>query len=436
MCLTEEKLALSIEQTRLVNKLKEYDEFNNYDKDTDEGNLKTLEMRKQIDSLKEDLLKMETQHYDDRIKIMDQEKEILMLQEKVQELQAAAEKTAQLKDEIDALTETADKAKTLEMTVVSYKKKLEEYTDLKKKYKILKDEKNELYQQNGKLEEELKKNSKYKSQSDIYKKQVTELHQKVDEQIQKIDKLTFENKKLDSKVAVLQREKECLIEERDGLKETNEELRFQHHQQNVEEQTAVASELAPSELHMRIKNLERENLSLKLMTEDLATKQLLLDDTTQRLDKITEHNRALNQRVLELEAQIEELTNLDESVYKQKCTALQEQLTSRENELQITVDKYKKSLEKAKEIIKQLDIGKKVQPIVPMKDGSADVDKAKMKEQEERLLTSCFYKLGWTCQRETIDEKFAILTSAQGQSFLSRQRQSISRKAMQPYRSK
>lgn len=437
MCLTEEKFALTAEHSRLMSKLREHEDTHSSNEETDGGIHRNTEMRRQIDSLKEEMLKMETQRDDYRIKIMEQEKDILTLQEKISELQSTAEKASQLKDEIDALTETADKAKALEITVVSYKKKLEEYTDLKKKCKILKDENNEYYQQNIKLEEELKKNAKYKSQSEVYKKQVTELHQKIDEQIQTLDKLTVDNKKLESKVAVLLREKDCLISERDVLKETNEELRFHHHQQNVEEQTAVASELAPSELHMRIKHLERENLSLKSMAQDSTTKQLLLDDTTQRLEKVIEHNRTLNQRVLELEAQLEEPGNADETGYKQKCTTLQEQLASRENELQITVEKYKKNLEKAKEIIKQLEVEKKSQPVIKMGDGNVEADKTyRMKENEERLLTSCFYKLGWACQRETIDEKFALLTASQGQSFLSRQRQSISRKAIQPYRSK
>lgn len=438
VCITEEKFLLSAENNRLINKLKEYEETQNSSEDTDGGALRNTEMRRQIDSFKEDLLKMETQRDDYRIKVLEQEKDILTLQEKIADLQSAAEKAVQLKDEVDALNETADKAKALEITVSSYKKKLEEYADLKKKNKILKDENDELYQQNMKQEEELKRNAKYKSQWEIYKKQVTELHTKIDEEMQKIDKLTFENKKLESKINVLVREKDCLIAERDSLKEANEELRFQHQRQNVEEQTAVASELAPTELQTRVKHLEHENLTLKIAAEESAAKQLLLDDTNQRLEKIIDQNRTLNQRILELEAQLEESSNADESMYKQKCATLQEQLTTKENELQITVEKYKKNLEKAKEIIKQFEVDKKTPPVLKMRENSNEEDKAagRMNEREERLVTSCFYKLGLTCQREAIDEKFALLTASQGQSFLSRQRQSIPRRSIQPYRSK
>lgn len=435
--MTEEKFALASENTRIMNKIKEFEHLQNCIEDNEGGTIRNTEMRRQLDSLKEDLIKMETQRDDYRIKAMEQEKDILMLQEKITDLQSAAEKAVQLKDEVDALNETAEKAKALEMTVSSYKRKLEEYADLKKKYKILKDENEECYQQNIKLEEELKRNAKYKTQFELYKKQVSELHTKVDEEMQKIDKLTFENKKLESKINILIREKDCLIAERDSLKETNEELRYHNQRPNVnDEETAVASELAPTGLQTRVKRLEQENLSLKLAVEESAAKQLLLDDTNQRLEKIIEQNRMLNQRILELEAQLEESSNVDESIYKQKCVSLQEQLQSKDNELQITIEKYKKNLEKAKEIIKQFEVDKKTSPIMKSKDNLNGEDKtSKMSEQEEKLITSCFYKLGLTCQREAIDEKFAQLTS-QGQSFLSRQRQSMPRRSMQPYRSK
>lgn len=411
-------------------------------------------MRKQLELLKDDLFKTETQRDDYRLKVLELEKDIQILQEKNIELQCAADKAAQLKDEVDALTETAEKAKVLEMSITSYKKKLEEFADLKKKYKLLQDENNELYQQNMKHEEEIKRNNLYKSQSELYKKQVADLHQKIEEEIRKSDKLNFENKKIESKLSMVQREKESLIEERDGLKEMNEELRCQHQQsQSSDGQTAVASELAPTELLTRIKYLEKENQSLRLNAEESAAKQLLLEDVQHRFEKSLEQNRTSNHRILELEAQIEEITKglsgtstnsstgteqHDELLlYKNKCATLQNALTNKENEAQVAEERYKKNLEKARDVIKQWD------PVV----GSSHADREQhhhaamkrtndnlMRSDEEKLLATSFYKLAVICQREAIDERFAVLT--QGQSFLSRQRQSTPRKSMQPYRSK
>lgn len=438
-----------------MKKVKELESL--FSREEPDGVSRNSEMRKQIESLKDDLFKTETQRDDYRLKILEQEKDIQILQERIVDLQSAADKAAQLKDEIDALTETADKAKALEMTVASYKKKLEEYADLKKKYKTLKDENNEYYQQNIKYEEEIKRHTLYKSQSELYKKQVTDLHQKIDEEIRKSDKLSFENKKLESKLLMVQRERESLVEERDGLREMNEELRCQQQRQTPEGQAAVACELAPSELQTRIKHLERENQSLRSSAEEAVAKQLFLEDVQQRLEKTLDQNRSYNQRILELEAQLEEMTkgasgggststsgdmqqqHIDELVvYKNKCVTLQDALTNKENELQITVDRYKKSLEKARDIIKQLEPDTAAsKPSIQQhstEDGQMHKRAAAMREQEERMLTSSFYKLALVCQREAVDERFALLTH--GQSFLSRQRQATPRKPMQPYRSK
>lgn len=46
--------------------------------------------------------------------------------------QTAASENVVLKDEVDALRETAAKAATLESTVASYKKRMEEHVDLRR----------------------------------------------------------------------------------------------------------------------------------------------------------------------------------------------------------------------------------------------------------------------------------------------------------------
>lgn len=90
---------------------------------------------------------------DYRMKVEMQEKELLELQSKLEELQKMADEARHLKDEVDILKETADKAVKYEATIASYKKKLEEYGDLKRQVKILEDKNTDYVQQNMELEE-------------------------------------------------------------------------------------------------------------------------------------------------------------------------------------------------------------------------------------------------------------------------------------------
>jgi protein HOOK3 len=87
------------------------------------------------------------------MKVEMQEKELLELQSKLEELQKMADEARHLKDEVDILRETADKAVKYEATIASYKKKLEEYGDLKRQVKILEDKNTDYMQQNMELEE-------------------------------------------------------------------------------------------------------------------------------------------------------------------------------------------------------------------------------------------------------------------------------------------
>lgn len=57
-----------------------------------------------------------------------------------------------------------------------------------------------------------------------------------------------------------------------------------------------------------------------------------------------------------------------------------------------------------------------------------------MREGEEKLLASAFFKLGVACHRDAVDNRLALLTA--GQSFLSRQRQAAPRKPLQSFRTK
>ncbi|KAJ3622628.1 hypothetical protein MTP99_018920 [Tenebrio molitor] len=399
---------------------------------------KNSDLRKQNEELKEELFKAEVMRDDFKAKITEQQKQIKMNQEKIAELQLAANDTSRLKDELDALSESAAKVQGLEANLASYKKKLEKYSDVKKTLQKLEEKNMEYLQKILENEEELAKVNSWKSQCETYKKQLMEIEQKLDEETQRADKAQFNCEKLETKLVALQGEKERIVQERDALREEVVELKLR--QPKRDSGAAMSQELTPTEMKERLRFLEKENKSLRTTTQEHEANQALLESALTRNEKLQQQKRSANQVILKLEAQIEELKNKipnddpehGENVvkeYKQKITTLQETLAAKENELQQVQGKYTRSLEKAREVAQQLE---------PKSNGGMDSvhHSAPMKEMEERLMLAAFYKLGMTCHREAIDERLAVLSAGQGQSFLARQRQPTPRKQTQRFKPK
>ncbi|XP_060516325.1 protein hook [Cylas formicarius] len=405
---------------------------------------KIPDTRKQIELLKEELFKAEVMRDDFKAKLLEQEKQMLTYQEKIAELQVAVSDSSRLKDEIDALSESAGKVNDLEQALASYKKRLENYQDLKKHVHKLEQNNTDYIQKNMELEEELSKSNTWRSQCETYKSRIIELEQKLDEETQKADKAQFNLEKAELKLATLNGEKNRLIAERDSLREENEELKLGH----VKNETgaAVSQELTPADLKERLRFLEKENKTLRLTNQEVETKQSNLDSALSRIDKLQQQNRNLNQTLLKLEAQLEELKlqnqgdvqNIPNSSrilaenreYKQKITTLQEALAGKDAELQHSQAKYNRNVERAKEIVQNLENKSNGN------GNSGSLKRHQLKEFEENLLVSAYYNLSLSCHREAMDERLAALTAGQGQSFLARQRQPTPRKQIQRFKSK
>ncbi|XP_072402954.1 protein hook-like [Diabrotica undecimpunctata] len=395
-------------------------------------------IRKQLESLKDELFKSEVIREDFKGKLFEQEKQILTYQEKINELQITANESAKLKDEIDALTESAGKVVDLELTVASYKKRLENYQDIKRNLQKLEEKQMEYIQKNMELEEELSKNSTWKAQCEVYKNQIVELQQKLDEEAQKADKATFNLDKIKAKLISLQGEKERLILERDTLKEENEELKLGPRESGA----AVSQELTPTEMEKRLKLMEKENKTLRSSSQEMESKQLQLDSALNRIEKLQQKNRTLNQTVLKLEAQVEELKTQQSEIqgtssgssivkeYRQKIIAYQEALASKDNELQSLQTRYNRNVGRAREVAQQLEFKSNGD------SDNASLRQSTIKEIEERLITAAFNKLSLNCHRESMDERLSVLHGGQGQSFLSRQRQPTPRKPIQRFKPK
>ncbi|XP_076178284.1 hook microtubule tethering protein [Ptiloglossa arizonensis] len=489
--LQEEKVALVAENKKLQERL---DEFDN---PQESGSiLKYSGLRKEVEALKDELFKVETSRDDYRLKVELLEKEVLELQSRQEDLQKAADEANHLKDEIDALKETVDKVAKYELTIESYKKKMEDLSDLRRQVKILEDKNLEYLQSKIDYEEESKRTAMLRNHLEVCKQQLAEVHHKLDEQTNKCDKLEFEGKKMEAKLSTLQRERDRLIVERDALKETNEELKCAQLQaaENMAkpstESTVASTEMIPLEIKETLLCLQHENKMLKLKQkgndDKLPTIHALLEDSEARLNTLRGRNRKANQTIIELENRLDEAlgnqssgeNKTDNANLGQKITQLQDelrrvqgekerlilQIEERENALQVQKQKltrreydnaifeerYRKYVEKTKSVIKSLDSKQNNSPpnevallrnqILEqrkiMEDMERSLKESKLiKEMEEKLMISAFYQLGLNCHREAIDQRLAALSSGPGQSFLARQRQPSARRHL-PYNSK
>ncbi|XP_075974571.1 hook microtubule tethering protein isoform X2 [Anticarsia gemmatalis] len=501
--LQEEKMTLLSEVARLTAGLAAASAAEAWSPELDEagaslgpahaGTLRYTTMRAQLDALKDELDKVELQRDDQHARAAAAERDLALYKLRNEELQMAASENVALKDELDALRETAAKAAALEATVASYKKRMEEHVDLRRQVKLLEHANAEHVRRGIDYDQAAIKANAVRAQLDLYKKQVIDLNEKLDAEITKADKFEIENKKLSSRAASLQRERDALLLERDTLRDTVDELRCSTitagpNEGNVSREL---SELSPSDQKERLIRLEHEN---KLLREsqsaqaDQASEQALLDDYVVRLEKQRAINREANQRIMQLEAMLEaphprlasamednqrkslQVEELQAALAEERRRAskLQEALAARDAELLGAEDKYKKYVEKAKEVIRMFDpranaqqsmsdttlgdsraatagagpsrpdntptpnnrhewSGSEVSGGAATLAGGAGAGGA---AAELRLLTSAWYALGVRCHRDAVDSRMQQLSA---QSFLARQRRQAARARPAPH---
>ncbi|XP_016285367.1 protein Hook homolog 1 isoform X2 [Monodelphis domestica] len=369
----------------------------------------------QVEQLQEENFRLEAAKDDYRLHCEELEKQLLEFQHRNDELTSLAEETRALKDEIDVLRTTSDKASKLESTVEIYRQKLQDLNDLRRQVKSLQDT-NMMYMHNTvSLEEELKKANAARTQLEMYKRQVQDLHLKLSDESKRADTLAFEMKRLEEKHEALLKEKDRLIVQRDALKETNEELRCSQVQQDHLSQAGgsvstsyenLAAEIMPVEYREVFIRLQHENKMLRLQQEGcenerIAELQEQLEqkhrktsemETEQRLSK--EYIRGLQQQIedlqktlqeqgtkaegesssklkQQLEAHMEKLTEVQEELQKkqeliedlqpdltpnaQKIHDLEAALQKKDEDMKAMEERYKIYLEKARNVIRTLD---------------------------------------------------------------------------------
>ncbi|GBM65840.1 Protein Hook [Araneus ventricosus] len=123
--LLEEKNSLLSENEKLLERLKREESFE--DPSTLAGK-RFQQMTQKLELMQDELFKLETGRDELKLKVENQLREILELQQKNEELQRLAEESQSMKDELDVLRHTSDKVNVYEATIESYKKKLGKFS--------------------------------------------------------------------------------------------------------------------------------------------------------------------------------------------------------------------------------------------------------------------------------------------------------------------
>ncbi|XP_057300171.1 protein Hook homolog 3-like [Hydractinia symbiolongicarpus] len=410
--LKEEKSTLLLENERLL--------LAGGSSDKTEGSLsdkRVAQLQFQIDKLKEENYTLESAKEDYKIRHDEKEKELREKIEKIEQLSSLAEEARSLKDEMDILRHTQDKVARYEATIEAYKKKLGELGDMRQQMKTL-EEKNEIYmQQTISLEEDSKKANTLKAQVDLYKTQIHDLHNKLLDTEKRCDKAEFDATRAKDKLQTMEAENQRLKQERDMLKETNEELTLnQTNSANVSIGGGVSAPTgmnfddmalqgSPFELKEKLIRLEHQNKLYALQLQEAENEkthvlQAELDVSNERVNRLETENRQLSQEILELKGRLEDTeatksakeeklsveeketqkklqqhldalkqSNVELSKKKQHIDELENQTSANSNEISLLrdqlmkkdeqmkemEDRYKKYLDKAKTVIKTIN---------------------------------------------------------------------------------
>ncbi|XP_008590197.1 PREDICTED: protein Hook homolog 3-like [Galeopterus variegatus] len=319
---------------------------------------------------------------------------------------------------------------------------------------------------------------------------VVELQNRLSEEAKKADKLDFEYKRLKEKVDSLQKEKDRLRAERDSLKETIEELRCVQAQEgqlttpglmplgSQEPSDSLAAEIVTPEIREKLIRLQHENKMLKLNqegsdNEKIALLQSLLDDANLRKNELETENRLVNQRLLEVQSQVEELQKSLQDQGSKAEDAISVLLKKKLEEHLEKLHEANNELQKKRAIIEDLEprfnnsfTGKLAKLVLPLiftpvirtldpkqNQGAApeiqalknqlqererlfhslekEYEKTKsQREMEEKYIVSAWYNMGMTLHKKAAEDRLA--STGSGQSFLARQRQATSTRRSYP----
>ncbi|KAL5021996.1 hypothetical protein ScPMuIL_001151 [Solemya velum] len=472
--LLEEKQALISDNDKMTERLNQSE---NLDDPSTPAGKRYQQIQNQMEALKEEMYKQETGREEYKMKFDVLHKDYDILNRRLDhfvvnaELGVLADQARVLKDDLDVMRHKSEQVVSSKLDISKNISALNTLVDL--------------------IKQDVRKGNYMKQQIDVYKKQVHEAMTKSSEETKRADKAEFELKRAQEKRDAIQKEKERVAAERDSLKELNEEITCSQLSASPGKQMPISDGIdfisLPPEVRERFLRLQHENKMLKLKmggTDDEPTQvlQSMLDDANSRNNELLTELRIANQRIMESEAQVEDLQEnqksavsntevvemkmkLNEQVHKtqdhvidiskkveliqnlelnigernDKIQELQSMLDKKELEAKAMEERYKKYLEKARSAISHLERMKHndslTADIENMRSQLQQKDKLiekfqrdeKVREQEEKLMVTAWYNMGMQVNRQSTEERLA--NSSSGQSFLARQRQASIRKS-------
>lgn len=284
---------------------------------------KLLLLQSQLEQLQEENYRLENGREDDHLRCLELEREVAELQQRNQALTSLAQEAQTLKDEMDELRQSSERAGQLEATLSSCQRRLGELRELRRQVRQLEECNAGHAERTRQLEEELRRAGSLRAQLEAQRRQVQELQGQWQEEAMKAEKWLFECRNLEEKYELVTKEKERLMAERDSLREANEELRCAQLQPRGPTQADpsldptspavenLAAEMLPAELRETLLRLQLENK--RLCQQEAADRerqeelQRHLEEANRARHGLETQHRLNQQQLLELRAQVEDL---------------------------------------------------------------------------------------------------------------------------------
>ncbi|XP_045630536.1 protein Hook homolog 2 isoform X5 [Ursus americanus] len=284
---------------------------------------KLLLLQSQLEQLQEENFRLETGREDERLHCAELEREVSELQQRNQALTSLAQEAQALKDEMDELRQSSERAGQLEATLSSCRRRLGELRELRRQVRQLEERNAGHAERTRQLEDELRRAGSLRAQLEAQRRQVQELQGQRQEEAMKAEKWLFECRNLEEKYELVTKEKERLLAERDSLREANEELRCAQLQPRGLTQADpsldptspavenLAAEILPAELRETLLRLQLENKQLcqqeAAYRERQEELQRHLEDANRARHGLETQLRLNQQQLSELRAQVEDL---------------------------------------------------------------------------------------------------------------------------------
>lgn len=412
-------------------------------------------LQNELQRLKEEIIKVETEKEDYRLKASLLKEDLDIITSKHEELRIKADQAKRLQDELDEQRQISEKVNNYETMVENLVKK---NNDMKRELKSIEEKNASHILKIVTLEEENSQLVNTISRSEIYKKQLQEAQVKLSQETHRADKAEVELTRLSEKYLTTKKENERLYETTNQLMRgganlepitTAGDLAKTLLEEDSKAHGDALNSMSTSNIEMKEKilRLEYEN---ELLQSKLNSKREsdhdLLESANDRCTKLETESRQSRKKILFLESRLKDLTNMPNGPSTSSAVTndsssdntialinrieeLQRLLFQKEQELMESETKYKKNLQKAKDVIKTLNnnqsVSNSLHPsyVSSASFNSSSLDEAnllksqlkdrenqiielersfneykKIKEIHERLIISAFYGVTTTIQ--------------------------------------